>query len=199
MDTRIKGPGRIAVDRVTVETETVSTVLPYETLKRTTSDLAVGEVRVAQEGIAGEGREVYKITKVNGEETERELLSQDILVEPQTLILENGTSGKLESRGEVIRYKKVLDVKATAYTSSSGAYTASGTVARVGAIAVDPTVIPLGSRVYITSDDGTSWIYGYAVCEDTGGKIKGNRIDLFFNTESECINFGVKQAKVYIL
>jgi len=71
-------------------------------------------------------------------------------------------------------------------------------VARVGAIAVDPKVIPLGTKMYILSSGGT-WIYGVAVAEDTGGSIKGYKIDLFFDTYDECINFGVRSAAVYIL
>ncbi|MEG2570833.1 MAG: 3D domain-containing protein, partial [Clostridia bacterium] len=74
-----------------------------------------------------------------------------------------------------------------------------GAVARVGLIAVDPRVIPLGTRLYITSMDGKRWVYGYAVAADTGGAIKGNKIDLFFNTEAECYDFGRQKAKVYIL
>jgi 3D (Asp-Asp-Asp) domain-containing protein len=52
--------------------------------------------------------------------------------------------------------------------------------------------------MYIESADG-SFVYGYAVAGDTGGKIKGNRIDLYMDTRSECLNFGVRNLKVYIL
>ena len=52
-------------------------------------------------------------------------------------------------------------------------------------IAVDPTVIPLGSKVYVEG-------YGNAIAEDTGGAIKGNRIDRFIPSEQDAINFGVK-------
>jgi len=68
----------------------------------------------------------------------------------------------------------------------------------VGTIAVDPRVVPLGSKVYVQSTNG-SWIYGTAVCEDTGGSIKGNKIDLYFDTQGECIRFGIRKAYMYIL
>ena len=76
--------------------------------------------------------------------------------------------------------------------------TATGTTARVGAIAVDPKVIPYGTRMYIQSADG-SIVYGVATAEDCGGAIKGNKIDLFFDSYDACIQFGVRTCTVYIL
>ncbi len=103
------------------------------------------------------------------------------------------------SSGEVLTFTKKLNCVATAYSCDGEVgYTASGTVARVGAIAVDPSFIPLGTRMYIVSNDG-QYIYGYAVAEDTGGSIKGNKIDLYFNTSDECWTFGVRDCTVYIL
>jgi 3D (Asp-Asp-Asp) domain-containing protein len=104
------------------------------------------------------------------------------------------------SSGEKLAYSKILYCSATAYTTErqENKITATGTVARVGAIAVDPTVIPYGSEMYIVSDGG-DWVYGYAAAEDCGGGIKGNKIDLFFDTYDECIEFGVRDAIVYIL
>lgn len=101
--------------------------------------------------------------------------------------------------GEVITYKKALSVTATAYSCEGyTGTTATGTVARYGAIAVDPSVIPYGTRMYIVSDDG-AYIYGYATAEDCGGGIKGNKIDLYFNTVAECFEFGRRACTVYIL
>ncbi len=101
--------------------------------------------------------------------------------------------------GEVITYVKKLSVEATAYSCEGyQGITATGTVARYGAIAVDPTVIPYGTRMYIVSDDG-AYIYGYATAEDCGGGIKGNKIDLYFDTVDECWEFGRRACTVYIL
>ena len=80
-------------------------------------------------------------------------------------------------------------MKAYAYTG--GGRTAMGTKARVGEIAVDPSVIPLGSRVYIEG-------VGYRRAEDTGGNIKGNTIDIYMNSESECLRWGMRYVTVYI-
>ncbi|OLA31326.1 MAG: hypothetical protein BHW33_03180 [Firmicutes bacterium CAG:137_57_8] len=101
--------------------------------------------------------------------------------------------------GEVLTYSQKLSVEATAYSCEGYAgTTATGTTARYGAIAVDPSVIPYGTRMYIVSDDG-SYIYGYATAEDCGGAIQGYMIDLYFDTLAECYAFGRRTCTVYIL
>jgi len=85
----------------------------------------------------------------------------------------------------------------TAY--SAGTTTATGTKVHIGSVAVDPKVIPLGSKLYIVAADGKSWIYGYAVAEDTGGAVKGNIVDLYMPGYTDCINFGRRKATIYIL
>ncbi len=101
--------------------------------------------------------------------------------------------------GQVLTFTKKLDCVATAYSCNGvPGYTYSGTPARVGAIAVDPNFIPLGTRMFIYTNDG-AYIYGIAVAEDTGGVIKGNKIDLYFNTFDECWIFGVRDCTVYVL
>ncbi len=103
--------------------------------------------------------------------------------------------------GQILTYTDTLQVKATAYHNTDPGctiYTAIGTLCRVGAIAVDPKVIPYGTRMYIVTNDG-EYIYGIAVAEDCGGAIKGNRVDLYFDTTDECWTFGVRNATVYFL
>lgn len=115
----------------------------------------------------------------------------------------------LTSRSKNFAYKNSYVMIATAYDLSYAStgklpgqrdygITASGTKARVGAVAVDPTVIPLGTKLYIEYADGTGG-YGYATAEDTGSAIKGYRIDLFFNTYQECMEFGRRRVIVYVL
>ena len=97
---------------------------------------------------------------------------------------------------EFPKFKQTIFVDATAYSPDdpyvAGHYTASGTKVRRGIIAVDPKVIPLGTRVYIPG-------YGEAVAEDTGGAIKGNRIDIAFDSYDEAINFGRQSLQIYII
>lgn len=98
---------------------------------------------------------------------------------------------------------EAIVVRATAYDPSPeqnggyGGITAMGTALRPGVIAVDPKVIPLGTKVYIEHMDGTP--HGYCIAEDTGGAIKGNRIDILFMNNSDAIKFGVRDMRLYIL
>ncbi|MBQ7936067.1 MAG: 3D domain-containing protein, partial [Clostridia bacterium] len=92
-------------------------------------------------------------------------------------------------------YKKVVSMTATAY--SAGGTTATGRPAQWGVVAVDPKVIPLGTTVYVETSDG-KYIYGTAVAADTGGAIKGNKIDICVNTRSEAYSFGRRTVNVYI-
>ncbi len=106
------------------------------------------------------------------------------------------------SAGAPKNAQQVLEVKATAYAPGPhdnaqwGDKTFLGTTVRPGIIAVDPNVIPLGSRVYIEYPDGTGH---YATAEDTGGAIKGNRIDVAVSSVDKAYDFGIKNAKVYVV
>jgi 3D (Asp-Asp-Asp) domain-containing protein len=86
-------------------------------------------------------------------------------------------------------------MEATAYLPTDGSgsgITATGIPARRGVVAVDPGVIPLGSRVYIPG-------YGVAIAADTGGAIRGQKVDLCMETYGECMNFGRRNIEVYVL
>ncbi len=107
--------------------------------------------------------------------------------------------------GAALKGARILNCTATAYTSAkdetspySNGYTAFGLKCEVGIVAVDPKVIPLGSRLFIEAADG-SFVYGYCIAGDTGSAIKGQRVDLVMNTKSECYDFGRRAVKVYIL
>ncbi len=152
-------------------------------------------------------RTTYQVRYVNGVETDRLLADEAILLDTDEGMVSvcdtrpdepGADSGLIAAEGRIERYTKVIDCVATAYTHT-GYVTATRTWPKVGTIAVDPSVIPLGSKLYVESADGESWIYGYCIAEDTGGLIKGNRIDLFLETKDECILFGVRDARVYIL
>ena len=92
---------------------------------------------------------------------------------------------KTSSSGSSMNVKKKLTVKAYAYTG--GGYTATGTKAKYGTLAVDPKVIPYGTKVYIKELDKVF------TAEDCGGGIKGNKVDIYMNSESACRNWGVEQ------
>lgn len=107
--------------------------------------------------------------------------------------------GVLETAsGELLKYSRVLQCEATAYSCEGRVgTTATGTRARVGAIAVDPRYIPYGTRMYVVSNDGV-YVYGFATAEDCGG-FRGWRIDLYFDTVDECWQFGRRACTVYVL
>ena len=101
----------------------------------------------------------------------------------------------VETSYGAINYTNVMSMEATAYlpTDGSGAgVTATGVRATYGVVAVDPRIIPLGSKVYIPG-------YGVALAADTGGAIKGYKIDLCMESYSECMRFGRRNVTVYVL
>lgn len=118
------------------------------------------------------------------------------------------SSNVLTVGGQDVAYKQVLDVKATAYSASAeengkwGAVDYFGNALKLGTIAVDPKVIPFGTNLYITGYDHKGLPTGgmYGTASDTGGAIKGNRIDIFIpGKRTEVMTFGFQNVKVYIL
>ena len=105
------------------------------------------------------------------------------------------TSNDYAFSNDIPAFSRVIRVEATAYSSAEpglSAYTALGTICQHGVIATDPSIIPLGTRVFIPG-------YGYAVAEDTGGAIVGHKIDVAFDSVAECFEFGRQIIDIYIL
>ena len=186
---------------------TVTEPCNFNTVKKLNTSLEAGDTRTVREGIQGEKRATYKVKYENGVEVSRELLFEHVVAAPVDKIVEYGN--KFASKDAPVNtgqldYKYVITCEATAYDLSpeeNGGYagqSATGVPLDKGVIAVDPRVIPLGSRVYIEALDG-SWSYGYAVAADTGGAIKGHRVDLCYRTQYECVQFGRRQCRVYVL
>ncbi|MGN1097973.1 MAG: G5 domain-containing protein [Clostridia bacterium] len=205
-------PSALALDKtmdLTVDHLTyTSTVTELETIscdiiRKANPDMPKGETVTIQEGSDGLQEIEYKIFYTDGVEIERTELSSEVVVSPVDKIIEYGTA-ETEEDNPGFEYKYVIECLATAYDPSPeenggyGGQSATGIPLQKGVIAVDPKVIPLGSRVYVEAVDG-SWSYGYAVAGDTGGAIKGNRVDLLYPTKSECYQFGRRQCRVYVL
>lgn len=106
---------------------------------------------------------------------------------------------ELDENGNPVSFKKHITVQATAYTYS-GNKCATGVSPQPGYIAVNPNVIPYGTKMYIKSSDG-SYIYGYAVAADTGGFVNSrpNNVDLFMSSKAACAAFGRRNVEIYIL
>lgn len=189
--------------------EVVKKKIPFESIVRKNKSLEIGTSKIVQKG--KEGIMQVETTKkyVNGKLTGKNIVKEKLLTKPVSNITEKGSKERIvTSRGDT-NYRKALVMNASAYDLSFAScgkspgdrgygITASGTKARPGAVAVDPKVIKLGTKLYIESLDGTK-DYGFAVAEDTGGAIKGNKIDLFFHSSKDVKNFGRRKVKVYIL
>ena len=192
----------LTISRVRYETVTEVNSIDFETVKKESADLLKGQTKKVTEGVPGEEVSTLRHTYVDGVLTESVLLSTERTRDPVSEEILVGTKPKTVSvpvattDRDSIRASRVLTMRATAYPYGEnggwGDVTATGEKVRHGYVAVDPSVIPLGTRLYVEG-------YGYCVAKDTGGSIKGNRIDLFFGTKSECYSFGVRNVKVYVL
>jgi 3D (Asp-Asp-Asp) domain-containing protein len=208
--------GMIIVITDTVVTEEAYTVtIPYETIYQDTDNLEAGKEVVLTAGADGEKSCTAQVTYTNGTESDREVLSEKVTVEPVNRVIARGTgNGKgsgsrrpiigdgviITPEGDVLTYTHVDTYKATSYcrTDVGGETTSTGTKTRVGVVAVDPRLIPYGTRMYIVTKDG-HYIYGVCTAEDCGGDIKNKRLDLFYETHGEAIAFGVRDCYVYFL
>lgn len=151
-----------------------------------------GIQRTVQRGAAGVMVEKVKVLLEDGREIMRQTLSEEVVKQPVARIVAEGALTSISRGGQRIDFERVIVARATAYSYSAGSLTSTGQRVRVGGVAVDPTVIPYGTRLYIEG-------YGYATAIDCGGAIKGNRIDVFLESDKECRKWGVKTVKVYIL
>jgi 3D (Asp-Asp-Asp) domain-containing protein len=185
----------VIVERITQEKVNRTIALPPKAISRFDPRVRAGAPLVLDPGRPGSAQAVLLVSRKNGVEVSSKVLQQRVIHRSRPQIVLRGRSQP--SRGYLGR--KSLSVVATAYDPgprSCGKYadgwTAIGLKAGKGVIAVDPRVIPLGTRVYI---DG----YGYAIAGDVGGAIKGNRIDLGFDTYREAIQFGRRRVTVHLL
>ncbi len=206
----VVSPGStIEIYKVEEILESYDEIIPFEKIVNKNPKMDIGTSKTIQEGKEGLKKVIIKKELINGKVNSTEIVGEEIISEPVSEIVERGTKDIIvTSRGNV-SYRKAIIMTATAYDlsfESTGklpgdkyyGITASGTKVRPGVVAVDPNVIPLGTKLYIQSLDGSK-DYGFAIAEDTGGAIKGNRIDLFFENSQDVYRFGRRKVKVYIL
>ena len=183
--------GTIQVVRVTKERVEEKTMLSYSKEKRTSEELFNGETRVLQKGEKGIEKSIYEIILEDGKEVARNFVEKVLVKEPVTQIIAMGTRQVVSRGGNSMDFSEAHTMTATAYTHT-GNRTYTGVWPSVGTIAVDPKVIPLGSKLYV---DG----YGYGTAMDVGSSIKGKRIDLFMDTKDEALRWGRRQVKLFVL
>ncbi len=219
----------LVVSRMETVEENHITSIPYETRYCYDVTLRKGEQKVLTEGMEGVMEHFDSVRYLNGQEVGRTELEQRVIAAPVHELIAVGLGAELTEEetfvteptelpeeqgalligdgflitadGEMLTFSHSEIFKATAYHNTDPGctiYTAIGTLCRVGAIAVDPKVIPYGTKMFIVTNDGR-YIYGEAVAEDCGSAIKGNRVDLYFDTVAECERFGVRDCTIYFL
>jgi 3D (Asp-Asp-Asp) domain-containing protein len=185
LSTSLRNGLAVSVTVVRSSTEFEDTPIAFDTIYRDDPSFLQGEYILVQEGEDGFVRRQYSVVYKNGEEVSRELLSESV-VEATPRIIAQGTgvvaaavSAPVATPGGDPECGDTLTVWATWYTAASAGgsgRTATSTTVDKGTVAVDPRVIPLGTRMYVPG-------YGYGVAEDTGGAIVGNIIDLGYGPD----------------
>ena len=211
----ITGAMDLTVDRVGYHEATSVEAVAYETVYTETEELLKGETQVQTAGAEGERTIVTKEKVVNGEVAETQVVSDEVTKQPVAQEVLVGTKVKvkatgyaqvtangtlIDENGNVVSYSSVLTGGCTAYTSREGSTTATGRPVKYGNIAVNPNVIPYGTKLYVCSPDG-SYVYGYAIAADTGGAMMSGQClaDLYYDTTAECYSFGRRTMSIYIL
>lgn len=207
--TLLKSGIQVQITRVKTKILEETKTIDFATEFKNSSDLNKGVKKVIQKGQTGQKLITSHIVYENGKESSRKLVSEELKSNPVKEIIALGTTSVYSSsRGGDISYTKKIKVKATAYNAefqSTGknpgdrgyGITSTGAQAErnpngYSTVAVDPRVIPLGTKFYVEG-------YGYAIAEDIGGAIKGNHIDLFFSSSKEMWNWGLRNVNIYIL
>ncbi len=196
----ILAPGAtVEVFRRATTVVTEKRTVPAETVYRDDVELPIGLTKVLQEGKNGVAEVTLEVVTENGRRVSSKELSRQVTEEPQMKVVLKGTSGTVTRGGREITFKKAFSMVATAYypgpdSTGPGAtgYTSIGMKATYGVVAVDPRVIPMRSLLYI---DG----YGYAIAGDVGGAIKGNKIDLCYDTKQEALDWGKRTVTVFLI
>ncbi|MCD7886966.1 MAG: G5 domain-containing protein [Clostridiales bacterium] len=217
LDATVSGGDSIVINRVEISYYDEVETSAYDTARVADPDSYIGTEYIKQEGVAGTVTYTYEkkiidggepiVTLVNTETTDMvtEITAYGTKVYFSGLSSLSASSvymtNKDEEQGTVTMsdgstygYSAVETYTATAYTSRSGKHTSTGRTAQVGVVAVDPSVIPYGTRMYITSG---SIVYGVCVAGDCG--VKGKTIDLYYDSSSQCYSFGRRSCTVYFL
>lgn len=201
----------ITVKRVDKVTTVIVEELPYETTYRRTSLYGEGVKKVERAGVNGEKTVTTTLTYMDGELIDTKI-KEKVTKKSTSAIVVLGSDDiipisnmwfdglELDSNGLPTNYKKVITGVATAYGANDGSKTSTGVKPGIGYIAVNPDVIPYGTRMYIVSSDGTQ-VYGCAIAADCGPSVLKNITvaDLFLGSEVEIWKWGRRSVDIYIL
>ena len=195
---RVDYQDRVETQAIPYETEYVYTSLYFRNTGRTTT---------VQHGAEGQQTVTTRDRYVDGELENSIVVDSTTTVQPTNHVIKTYGAGAPVSpltgpdgtTNAPASYSKVLTGKATGYYSKTGKGS-SGLGLGYGTVAVDPDVIPYGTKLYITSTDG-KFVYGYAVATDTGIAVQKGQIlvDLFYETYAESVINGAIQVNVYVV
>ena len=202
----------ITLKRVHYVVETVEEEIPFKQVSKKSSLLKNGRTRVVTAGVNGLKDVSTKEMYVDGELYKTDIVEEVVTLEPVNELSIEGArvaisprvyeEYPLDENGLPIKFERIMrQQKCAAYWAKPGAGMASGGKAVVGRVAVDPRIIPYGTKMYIVSSDSESFIYGYCEAGDTGiALVEGLiTIDIFFATKKEAQIFGIKWLDIYIL
>ncbi len=217
---------KINVFRVKLVERTAEEKIPYDTDYEYCDTQYVDQRTLLDAGVNGSKTVVYEDCYVNGKLTKSTPVEETVIKEPVNQLVKKGTIERpvavttypsslptsepisemanpesliLGEDGVPVTYSKVINAKATAYCIPGG-ITSTGKRAQTGYIAVDPKEIPYGTEMYIVSADGR-YVYGYCIAADTGSYIYDVdwTVDLFMNSEAQCVNWGRRDIIIYVL
>lgn len=224
-DEAVGGTTELNVSRVTYAQTTAMETVDYETETVEDDSLEAGKTEVKTEGKEGSSLIINRTKYVDGEAVSVDEVKRETVTEPVNKVIRKGTKEPEPAKPEEqkpaeqkpadnsagkpaggnsaqtvngLSYSRVITGECTAYTGDP--ICSTGVPTAVGRVAVDPREIPYGTRMYVTSADG-SYVYGYCVAADTGGFIYNSNtvLDLFMNSEAECQAFGRRDMMIYIL
>jgi len=195
-ETKIEPDMHIQVITLTQQVVKREVAEPFSIIRNPDSTSKKGVEKVVEEGRNGIKEVTVRVNFADGVQVSTEQISETIKEAPKAQLINVGTRDTVveTSRGSM-RYSRVEMMEASAYLPTDGSttgITATGIAARHGVVAVDPAVIPLGTRVYVPG-------YGVALAADVGGAIVGHKIDLCVEDYNEAMRFGRRSVEVYVL
>ncbi|HAB6588062.1 TPA_asm: DUF348 domain-containing protein [Listeria monocytogenes] len=211
-DSNLKEKMTLEVTYVNSKAEKKNEQVKFETVYKEDDSLNKGVEKVVQEGKNGKKVVEYKVTFENGKEKKRDVIKENVTSNKTDKVVVRGTKEKVVATpvSNVSTSSATSSSSSSASSTPSGgktykmestAYSGGGTTAYginlsanpgLKVIAVDPRIIPLGSKVWVEG-------YGEAIAGDTGGAIKGNIVDVYFPNESQCYSWGRRMVTVKVL
>ena len=208
-NTKVDDISELSIKRVIYKNISVTEAVPFESKKENSDEIDLGDSKLKTKGVDGEKLVSKRVKYIDGEKDDEKVISEKITKKPVDEVTLVGTKGAAsaggagtftDENGVKVSYSYKLTGSGTAYTAPAGALTASGHEVYEGGVAVNPALIPYGSKLYIETTDG-SFSYGYATAIDTGGALMDGSaiVDLLYFSLEDCYSFGRRDVNVYVL